>query len=497
MNRNKLNSFTILEILIVIMVIGILSVGLMSGFKSFQEDLTAENMKKKMAIVKKQMEEVMELKVNNFIYSDAVLTFDESNNTFTLYNTNTIQSIFTQANKEVFFNFLNLGEKDLLDFRNIPFDIVVENKYANHYVKFPYKNIFVISWGKLNSYGFNDTLKELFIRDNGDGFTFRTFSEMEQAERNILTNWANLKGLNDTIFNKEINYFQISNLNIMKKKIENSITRFNNIVDNIEHWVDSKIRSEEGTGAIPGKNNFMFFKTKLADKDADATNLYLTDPAVASGDKIVETKMTDFFIDENENIGEDKISNVFAFINESVTDINANDRFTSTRDNAVECEDRVSRSKTIFLNFSTVSNLPVNQFVECTQTGNVKMFSGTKKILGVTSDFEGREDFSGLPILISNVDVSHLELESLDINSSNMITSDIYIDNTIPLSVAIGANYKLDVSPPYSIIVSMQFPWMFDGSIAQYVNTAASDKDAYHSKYGLYIKRIFSVTGGL
>lgn len=492
---NKKEAFTIMEIMIVIMIVGILSIGLLSSFKIFQEEVTNQEIKKKLIIVKKGLEDVLKLKSNSFIYRDSIREIASDGSIVELYNTNELQHITTlNSSKTNFLNFLNISEENLLDFANKPFDIIFEEKYSNHYVPFPYKNIFVMSWGKLNSWpDFDDDLKELFINNDSNEFVFKTFYEMESDAQDELEAWALSKNLDVSIFNKEISHFKITNIEIVKNKIDNSIKRFNDIANNISNWADLKIRMEAGTGAMPGKNNFMFAKSKTSDL-SNLNDIFLDDTTNA-----IEDKMIDVLIDEDEDIEDHKISNVFAFIDRDETTITSNNRFTSTKGSIISCKNKIyprgsdptDLQDIVAENFVPISGLTVNEHIECTQSGSqVSLFAPTKKMMGVTTNFEGQEDFHGFPILISNTEKSKLDIGGggggLD-----------FLSNT-PQSEEIGSsgNFRLKNSPPYSTVLLMVFPWFIDATAAH--NAADSiQTDMQYSKYGFYMKHIFSVSNGI
>lgn len=485
---NKKKSFTIIEILVVIMIVGVLSIGLMRGFNFFQNELTAQNIKQKLELVKHSFEETLQIKSNNFIYYDKIISNNVNGTNFPLYNTNILQSIFDKNNPIPYFNFLNLSEKDLVDFGNKPFDILIENKYFTHLTKFPYKNIYIISWGKLNSWAdFDDTLKSLFINNNSGDFNFKHFAELEDNSKNTLRNWVNSKNIDISVFNKEISFVKITNLHIMKNKVENSINKFNNITNNIEHWVDAKIRSEEGTGEIPGKNNFMFSKNKN-DNSVNITELFLVKE---EENIVIERKMIDVLEDETESLDGSNISNVFSFIDKT-KDENANDRFVSSKNSNVLCTDLLSGNSFELVHFVSLSTLTNNNYIECIKDSDIELFPNTKKMMGIISEFEAREDFMGIPFFIFNT-----EEAAMGINTTNeSLPWQIFLNNVPEAEVLSNNNYRMKNSPPYSTMLLLIFPWITDATRAENAENA-DDRDITFSKYGWYNKQVFAVTKGL
>lgn len=505
----KIKSFTIIEILITIMVVSIMSIGVMGGYKFFQDELVNQSTKKKLLLIRSQMENIFSLKMKNFILSSGVWAkYAGSTSLSLLYEVDKLQPIIDDNNSNLteddFGTFWNIGAKDLKDFANKPFDIVIENKYFTHYTKFPYKNIFIVSWGRLNSFPSwqsNIVLKSHFIhKENNESWVFKTFSEMNTTAQTELETWALSHGFNKEIFNKEITYITASNLEIMKNKVEASVNKFNNIVKNIEYWVDAKIKLEDGTGALPGKNYFMFAKTETETEDVSSrfiVNNTATPPA--TGTMQIDNRMIDIQVDKTPQILFDgNLTNIFSFVDLDETD-GENTRYISTKNSEFNCIfNDFDSAKVTFTNALPISSLTDNDLITCNVVDvNGTLFSGTKKMMGIISEFDGKEEISGFPIVLSNVDESNITLEDAEFatvldSTATPLTTKIFKNNIPKSEVLTNGTYRLKNSPPYSLSLIMIFPWIIESD-----ETNLSERNFIYSNYGWYKKEIFAVTNGI
>lgn len=75
--KNK--SFTLLEIMIIIMIVSIFSLGLMKGMTFFQNEAITQNNIKKLKIIEKDFQKIFTFRSTSFLFRDSVTYTQEWN----------------------------------------------------------------------------------------------------------------------------------------------------------------------------------------------------------------------------------------------------------------------------------------------------------------------------------------------------------------------------------------------------------------------------------
>lgn len=524
----KKKSFTLIEIIVIIMIISFFSIGVMQGLSFFQNESIHQEQMKKLKVIEKDFQKIFTFRNTSFLFKDYVPYYlTDTSETIKLYENNgSINPIFDTSGtipKVTFTNFWKTSIKNLTDFANKPFDIIVENRYFDYYTVVPYKNVFVISWGRINSYpSFTNfgsgsvNLKELFFKKDPltGAVTFYPYASLSPADKTTVNDWLDSKGLTIGFINKEINHIKINNMQIMKEKIKVTMDKIDKIEKNLKYWVTAQIKSVSGTGSMPGKDFFLFTKyngdSLIQENSGLDYNTSFMDTIVDDDSDTAYPKYTD-----------ETLANVFSFIDKAI-DNGENERYITTRPFETFCEDlnmgmgensEDSSGTSVDKRLRVVGMAPLDEsYTKCVPGSEINvsgvdlpqysLLHTTKRIMGLISNIDGKEEVSSFPIFIGNSgqSVSGSTLASgfeFFSNEGDAVFA-MPINNSAPIDN--GTNYTL---PPYNLTLLAVFPWVMDGNIIS--NAAALSSlteeekitNIYFNSFGFYLRKIYSVSTGI
>jgi hypothetical protein len=279
----------------------------------------------------------------------------------------------------------------------------------------------------------------------------------------------------------------INNSNIVKKKIEETLEKFNKLSLYVNQWVDEKIKSNKLKGGAPGINYLAFMPV---DKNAD--NLEIPSSEDCGGDDITADDCTSglamngiftnhiYKQDFSGTKSEEEFTNEIYFTTNTAGHnlSNTDFKFTNTNFN-IKLKKLINGTPPQLDVIGMVPlDFPLNTDKFAATTPNVKISTASKRIMGVNSSFDAIENFYGIPFFVSNTSFSMIKIDGND--DSKMVFL-----NNLPLIETTNTYY-----PPYTMTFVCIFPWFVDAETPGIPNT----KLDYN--YGFTSKQIFSVSQG-
>ena len=511
-NKNKKSAFTIIELIIVISIAGIFSISFLKGYSLLQETLTKNKIDLKMAQIEKSLIQSFNDNINSYIYKNEI--YDKNGNT--IYSgvsngtirqmrmkTNTLNSNLSDRKDEetAILSFFNLSKRTIHDIGANNIDIIINTNIIKDEVSYPVKEISIISWGKLNKMkGFTKLVKGDLVKTDTDSTTGHSKTYIKKiTSTNLTPRLSAFLTSNDSyyqIFRKEIKMVTVSNANIMKNKIEETLGKFNKISNYLNEWIDEKIKSNKLRGGSPGVDYLAFMPV-------DLTKEYLNIPQSkdygGSGDLNGNyiSNIDENYLTSPKNIEE--FSNEIVFIDSSITasTLSAGDfKLTKIEDKGIKLTG-LGLTPTVEFKFKGFVPLELynengtdfdgNNNFDPSGDFNVKILENSKKIMGINSSFDAVESFLGIPFMVSNTSKGEIKIEG--ITNPN---GDMTFYNNLPILNTVGTSTETNY-PPYSMHLLCVFPWFSDiKASTDIINPNMSIKE----NYGFISKQIYSVSKG-